>query len=223
VNFVDLMGLGKTLIIGFNWMDYLSRSWLVGDKMDKYYSSIGMATEQVADSFNQNNWIYYDKRITIETKLYNSSIAWSITYWLVDYIKEWKFDKIIILWHSEWADSAVELANRLWENDIKVNKLITVDLFAANNSTVLNDNILEAENYYQTNWTFIKWATTLTGSDGNSTTNISNTNYNSDIPYYMRDLIKYDTELYYHRTLDNHLSKEWILQNSMINTILYNK
>jgi hypothetical protein len=51
----------------------------------------------------------------------------------------------------------VELAEKLNENQINIDLLVTIDLQAGtelNNNTVLPDNVSAAKNYYQTNTSF---------------------------------------------------------------------
>jgi RHS repeat-associated protein len=147
VGYVDRMGLEKVLIIGFLGWDN-SPLW----ELEKSnYSTTGQWLWKLLDRFSDN------KNVT--TKLFYTPyiIPW---YWrdlAREYINENKdkFTRIIILWHSMWADAAVELSQELYEDKINVDLLVTIDLQSMfYDTTTIESNTLKAINYYQDNQRF---------------------------------------------------------------------
>ena len=146
VMYTDRMGLEKVLIIGFLW-----RSFSNGEvSFDKYSESwIWSIINNVSD------------KNTI-SKLYHTN-TFSPSDWITDaynYIKQNRmtFDKIIILWHSMGADNAVELSDKLFNDSIEVDMLITLDLQSYWDSTEIHSNVLSARNYYQSNFLDTEWS-----------------------------------------------------------------
>jgi RHS repeat-associated protein len=213
VMFVDLMGLEKTLIIWFKWLD-LTWYWEI-ETNDYWRDWVWSIINDLR--FNDS---YKDK---IDYKYYDSTpLLWGIIWWetqALDYILEnkSKYNKIILLWHSQWADSAVELSNSLDNNDIKVDLLITVDLQAIYDTTEVNNNTYLAINYYQTNLLSSANGDTLWLAQNNIITTLYNIEQNDYCSVYW---CKNDSEDYdfWHTNIDDKLWSK-ILDNiiSVIN------
>jgi len=213
VNYLDLMGLGKTLIIGFKWLD-LSGYWEIEEenyRRDWVWSTL-------------NDLKFDDKyKGKIDMKYYDSTpLLWWIIWWeksARDYIIENKdkYNKIIILWHSQWADSAVELANSLEKENITVNLLVTIDLQAIYDTTTVQKNTNIAINYYQTNILTGANGDTLDLSNDNNNTKLYNIEQNNYCSAYKCEDVKENYD-FWHTIIDDKL-KPKILSNiiSVIN------
>jgi len=150
VGYMDLMGLEKVLIIGFNWLDISTNSLQVTDGYNIWRSSIWEIMRDTQGTFNNVNsdWIKpYSQNV--DFKLYEYLGVRSAESYIL--ANKDKYNKIIILWHSEWADSAVELANKLWENNVNVDLLVTIDLQAFFDTNKVESNTKIAYNFYQSN------------------------------------------------------------------------
>lgn len=123
------------------------------------------------------------------------------------------------MWFSIWADTSVELGNKLKKDWVKVDLLITVDLHGKNNTTVLEDNILRAVNYHQTNWILdtnisdwvIKWATELERKKWNTITDISNITVNTRCSIYECKDTDKDTPFFNCYYLSKIEDKNWFI------------
>ena len=170
VNWVDRRGLWKTLIIGFNWWNWP-------------HSDIEVPSAEIK---NRAIWqiLSYFQSDKVDIKDYNATTDIWEHGGLVDaydYIlkNSSKYSKIIIIWHSQWADNAVQLSNKLDESKIKVNLLITIDLQAiVYDSTIVKSNTKIAVNYYQNNFfTSIDWD--VLSAEQPEKTNLTNFEVNS--------------------------------------------
>ena len=136
VMFVDRMGLEKTLIIWFS-----GYPWPI-----EYYKWDGTSTAiyKLLDRLKGNQ--------NIETKFIKSTPFWWDVKTAIKAINNWKYDKLIILWHSFWADSSVELSNKLWR---KTDLLITLDICGWQacvfSEREVSKNVKKTVNYYQMN------------------------------------------------------------------------
>jgi hypothetical protein len=137
VMFIDLNWLEKTLIIWFTW--YPGPSSEFDNNLSGIYN--------ILQTFNNNP--------SVDTKFIRSSMRWSDKLSAAKKIKNTEYDKLIILGHSLWADSAVELSNTLQDFDIDVNLLITLDLFwgyaCFSSETEVSSNVQKTLNFYQEN------------------------------------------------------------------------
>lgn len=101
---------------------------------------------KILNSFDSNNF---------DTKLYNSSLTklWNEKWNALQYIEKNKnnFDKLILIWHSLWADNSVEISHKLKQKKINIDLLLTIDLQAISDTTNIPSNVLKARNYYQEN------------------------------------------------------------------------
>ncbi len=164
INYVDRMGTEKVLIIWFAWRDPYSY-WELSEKQ---YLQQGIA--QVLNVY---------KNIKNTTVIwYNSSATklWSEKWDAINYIIEnkGKFNKIVLVWHSLWADNVIEIAKELKNEWVNINLLLTVDLQAVNSTNSISDNVKVAKNYYQTNWnSVVNWDPLVLG-ENNSSTNLVN-------------------------------------------------
>jgi RHS repeat-associated protein len=186
VMFVDRMGLSKILIITILWkessnywgeiIDYSNRSWWLIDTI---------------------NWVNdYDSNKYI-TKLYKSDHYGISIDLATDYIisMEWKYDNLVIVWHSLWWDNAVNITNNLNADNIDVDLLITLDIKAFYENDTIYDNVLTAINYYQNNDEFPRNWEDLEKAFFNDTTYLEN---------YLIEEVNW--EKVYHTTIDNALS-----------------
>lgn len=195
VMFVDLMGMEKTLIIWFIWRTLFNYWEIPKDEYQNHW------VWMILDWFVNNN--------NFDTKLYYSSATkFGSEKWdAQDYIIKNKdnFNNLVIVWHSLWADNAVELSNSLNNEGIQVNLLLTIDLQAYWDTTNVKSNTLNAVNYYQThfissaNWDPLKLST------WNNITNLKNikTNNYCDINECYNWTI--DNETLYHTNIDDFL------------------
>ena len=136
VMFVDRMGLEKTLVIWFSGYPWPT----------EYYASDGSNTAiyKLLDKLKQEQ--------NIETTFIKSTPFWWDVRTAIDTINDWNYNKLIILWHSFWADSAVELSNKLWK---QISLLITLDICwwqaCVFSEREVSNNVEKTINYYQMN------------------------------------------------------------------------
>ena len=137
------MGLGKILVVGFYGF-----AWGELDSYPENHNQnwIGLILDKLEEL---NKW----SRNQLDTLHYTS---WQFSLWQKyaknHIIEKWVdyYDKIYILGHSMWWDSAVEFSDVLNDMGIQVNGLYTLDIEGVSDDTEIQDNILSAENYYQT-------------------------------------------------------------------------
>ena len=137
--------------MGFYWWnlweldsypEYHSKSW-VGAILEKI-EELNKWTKNQIDTLHYTSW-----QFSLGQKYAKDHIVWKWT----DY-----YDKIYIIGHSMWWDSAVEFSNTLYDMDIKVSGLYTLDIEGVSDDTNVPGNVLVAENYYQTNeWSGYRW------------------------------------------------------------------
>jgi len=156
------------------------------------------------------NW--FSDQENVDTKLYYSSATklWSEKGDAMDYIisNQKKYNKLVIIWHSLWADNAVELSNSLKDKWINVNLLLTIDLQAYIDTTKVKSNTLNAINYYQTHITSSANWDIITKSKWNNVTTIKNIKANNycDIYDCFNGLI--ENEKLYHTNIDDFLYRK---------------
>ncbi len=150
--FVDRFGREKTLIIGFAWYQIPNgdfRTWEIPESewttMESLWLWVALETLR---SSSRNKY---------DTKLYFSSAGESELDMALKYVKErkWKYNKLVIIWHSMWADDSVEFSQMLDKEEINVDLLATIDLQSVVDSTNVPDNVKKAVNYRQ--YHFFSW------------------------------------------------------------------
>ncbi|MDD3302389.1 MAG: hypothetical protein PHN31_02460, partial [Candidatus Gracilibacteria bacterium] len=215
VMYVDLMGLEKTLIIVFN--GYSATRYGEVDRKDRWQTSLG---ENIVNYYDDSVRESFDKSYnsSIDIKQYESGLIFSTVGMARNYVldNKDKYDKYIIIGHSLGADNAVELANSLDEDNIKINLLLTIDLQAVYDTTTVNDNTLKAVNYYQTNSSSIVNGAELNIDKNNTITNLSNNEINSSCDLYACDYF-HQGEKFGHTYLDDKLENQI---KSQINNII---
>ncbi len=163
LKYVDRMGRDKVLIIGFLW-----RSFDNGEvSKDQYSISWIWTIINGLSNSNDTSKLYYTDNF--------SPSDWRKE--ALKYIKENRhnYDKVVLLGHSMGADASVELSQQLYDEDVNVDLLVTFDLVSYDRTTEIKENVKVAQNYYQRNTNiFLRWSQ-LELSDGNTTTQLSNT------------------------------------------------
>ena len=169
LKYTDRMGRDKVLIIGFTWRDPYSFWEITEDGYSQAW--IG----QILNTFRAH------KNTTVKGYYPSATKLGSEKWDAYDYALEnkGKYNKLVLMWHSLWADNVVELANELKKQGINVDLLITIDLQAVVNTTEVPDNVWIAKNYYQTNFTSAANWESLSLANWNSTTKLTNTVVNT--------------------------------------------
>ncbi len=142
VMYVDRNGLSKILIIWFTGYPGPSAEF------DNNDSGIYKTLEK----FKNNTDI---TTLFLRSDLFENDIKSALKY-----INDSEYNSIVLLGHSLWANSAVELTQILNKNDIDVSLLVTLDIcgwyacFSTENE--VPNNVLKTVNYYQENDVTVK-------------------------------------------------------------------
>ncbi len=209
VKYVDRMGLEKVLIVGFAWRD----PWKYWELSESQYSDpwIWSLLTYFASNYKNTNVKWYNSSVT---KL--GSEKWDALDNIMD--NQWKYDKLVLLWHSVGADNAVEISQILNEKGINVNLMVTIDLQSAWDTTTIYDNVEVAKNYYQTNWNASANGDILSLDKDINTTKLSNIDASSSCMVNKCPSDKFDYK-YYHTDIDDKLGDNVLIRD--IQSIIY--
>ncbi len=186
MKYVDRMGKEKTLIVTILGKESSNDGWEITD-----YSNRNGGLIDVLKKLNQANSSKYI------TKAYKSDHYGNTIDQATEFIasQQWKYNKLVILWHSLWGDNAVNIASELDNRNIDVNLLITLDIKSVYENDTIYSNVQKAVNYYQNNDEFPRNWEDLETSLFNKTTDLQNILMN-----------EFNGEKLYHVTIDDALS-----------------
>jgi len=214
VMFVDRMGLeSKPLIIWITWLvprgfwdidkDNWKNKWWIWKTFDDIKNM----------DINASIQLYYSDRLQKE----------KIKNYIIDNYSE--YNKIILVWHSLWADIMNEIANELYYEGIIIDLLLTIDVVELNWkpwTAKIKSNTDNVINYWQDSWWLlnIPWEIFIK-EEWNNYTNIENNyvQYICDVAICAWTNWMFDNKKVYHKSIDNYLYDWGHLKNDIINII----
>lgn len=174
---MDRMGLNSKPALVIWFIGWINDPAILDDKfLSTYkYSWVSHVLNKLKNSGKSIDVLW----LTSQSILNGRDMGATINY-AEQYIKnnKSKYSQIMLLWHSLWGDNSVVLSNKLNNDGIDVDLLVTIDIKSVYENDTVESNVKKAVNYYQTNQWFPSWED-LETAWFNDTTDLTNILYNT--------------------------------------------